>query len=199
MEVQQEPKMTVNEVWDSVDLYTVRCTKCLKWRLVPTKDKYEEIREMIEEEPFQCESARDWHQNISCNDETDVKQDESLRWAMDKPSIPRTPTGWQRIIRLRAPGGTKFADIYYVSPSNKRTRSKNELERYLAENPNYKEEGVISSRFSFRSPVALDADYVNTKRQAVSEPSQDMIANHTSQISPSENVNSKKDEAIPEV
>ncbi|KAL3637064.1 Methyl-CpG binding domain [Castilleja foliolosa] len=187
MAVQQEPKMSAKQVWDSVEHYTVRCTKCSKWRLIPTKEKYEQIREKIEEEPFQCESAREWRQNISCNDQTDVKQDDNLQWAMDKPSIPRTPSGWQRIIRLRAKGGTKFADVYYVSPSNKRMRSKVELERYLAENPSYQEEGVVASRFSFQSPVALDADYANAKRRAVSAP-EDTSANHT-----------QKDEAIPKV
>ncbi|GFP79071.1 methyl-cpg-binding domain-containing protein 2 [Phtheirospermum japonicum] len=174
MAVQQEPNMTIKQVWDSIEMYTVRCSKCLKWRLIPTKEKYEQIRERIDEEPFQCESTREWQKNIYCDDESDVKQDDSLRWAMDKPSIPRTPTGWQRIIRLRAKGGTKFADIYYVSPSNKRIRSMVELERYLAENPNYQAEGVIASRFSFQSPVALDADYVNAKRRGVSASSQDM-------------------------
>ncbi|GFP79335.1 methyl-cpg-binding domain-containing protein 2 [Phtheirospermum japonicum] len=73
---------------------TVRCSKCLKWRLIHTKEKYEQIRERIDEEHFQCESAREWQQNIYCDDESDVKQDDILRWAMDKPSIPQTSTGW---------------------------------------------------------------------------------------------------------
>ncbi|KAI8573694.1 hypothetical protein RHMOL_Rhmol01G0297100 [Rhododendron molle] len=41
----------------SMGALTVQCANCFKWRLVPTKEKYEEIREHISEEPFSCETA----------------------------------------------------------------------------------------------------------------------------------------------
>ncbi|GER46995.1 methyl-CPG-binding domain protein 02 [Striga asiatica] len=163
----REENKRAKRAWESVKQYTVRCGKCGKWRLIPTKEKYELIREMIAEESFECEKAREWWAHISCDDE----QDGSLKWAMDKPGVPKTPASWQRIIRIRAEGGTKFADVYYVSPSNKRLRSKVELERHLVENPNYKREGVDISRFSFQCPVAFEADYVNAKRRTISNSS----------------------------
>lgn len=108
----QAPSISTKRVWESVQLYSVKCGKCYKWRLIPTKEKYEEIREAIEQQPFSCETAREWRPEISCDDEADIKQDSNYRWAMDRPSIPQTPYGWQRIIRIRAEGGTKFADVY---------------------------------------------------------------------------------------
>ncbi|KAK6135606.1 hypothetical protein DH2020_030654 [Rehmannia glutinosa] len=179
----QELSVTAKTVWDSVKLYTVQCSECSKWRLIPTKEKYEKIRERIFEESFQCQKVREWRENISCDDDSDVNQDGSLCWAIDKPSIPQTPPGWQRIMRLRAEGGTKFADIY------------------LSQHPKYQQEGVSISRFSFQSPVPLDADYV-AKRRAVSASSKDMTVNPIPNISPSVNVNSHCDgpnKAIPEI
>ncbi|KAG8367549.1 hypothetical protein BUALT_Bualt16G0083400 [Buddleja alternifolia] len=186
-EMEREQGVSTKKVWDSVQLYTVRCANCSKWRLIPTKEKYEEIRESIVERPFLCEKAREWRPDISCADESDVKQDDSLHWAMDKPKIPQTPPGWQRIIRIRAEGGTKYADVYYVAPSNKRLRSMVELSRYhlssivkawrslnreiRISNASYfryiseHHEGVSISQFSFQPPVPLDENYI-AKRQA---------------------------------
>ncbi|XP_020549765.1 methyl-CpG-binding domain-containing protein 2-like [Sesamum indicum] len=110
--MEQEQAIGAKRVWESVKLYTVKCAKCSKWRLIPTKEKYEEIRERIVERSFLCDTARAWRPNVSCNEESDVKQDDSFLWPMDKPRIPQTPPGWQRILRIRAEGGTKFADVY---------------------------------------------------------------------------------------
>ncbi|KAK6151624.1 hypothetical protein DH2020_014259 [Rehmannia glutinosa] len=163
--MEQEQVMGAKKVWESVKYYAVRCAKCSKWRLIPTKEKYEEIRARIGEELFLCETAREWRPDISCEDEADVKQDDNFLWAMDRPRIPQTPPGWQRILRIRAEGGKKFADVYYVAPSNKRFRSMVELSRYIDEHPEY--QGVSLSQFSFQSPVPLDEKYV-AKRQACS-------------------------------
>ncbi|XP_057767130.1 methyl-CpG-binding domain-containing protein 2-like [Salvia miltiorrhiza] len=153
------------KVWESVKLYTVRCGVCSKWRLIPSKHKYEEIRAKLGEEMFECATAREWRPQISCAHESDVEQDDgNFRWAMDKPNIPQTPPAWQRILRIRAEGGTKFADVYYVSPSNKRLRSMVELSRYLEENPRYEEDKIKVSHFSFQPPLPLDHKYV-AKRQ----------------------------------
>lgn len=109
--MEQDQSMEAKRVWESIKFYAVRCAKCSKWRLIPTKEKYEEIRERIGEQLFHCETAREWRPEISCEDEPDVEQDGNCRWAMDRPRIPRTPPGWQRILRIRAEGGTKFADV----------------------------------------------------------------------------------------
>ncbi|KAI3454761.1 hypothetical protein Pfo_011424 [Paulownia fortunei] len=144
--MEREQGMPAKKVWESVKSYTVRCAKCSKWRLIPTKEKYEEIRARIGEQLFFYEA--------------DVKQDDSYCWALDKPRIPQTPPGWQRILRIRAEGGTKFADVYYVAPSNKRFRSMVELSRYISEHPEYVQEGVSISQFSFQPPIPLDEKYI---------------------------------------
>lgn len=157
---------------DSITNFTVQCANCLKWRFIPSKEKYEQIRETIVEQPFVCEMAHEWRPEVTCDDEPDlVKDDGSWRWAIDKPSIPKPPPGWQRILRLRAEGGTKFADVYYVPPSSgKWLRTTREVERYLNEHPEYI--GITMSQFSFQTPVPLEKNYVR-KRLARSSASQD--------------------------
>lgn len=100
----------------SVGAFTVQCANCYKWRLIPTKEKYEEIREHVLEDPFFCEKAREWRSDISCDDPTDISQDGSRLWAIDKPNIAQPPRGWQRLLRIRGEGSTKFADVYVSLP-----------------------------------------------------------------------------------
>ncbi|KAL6521285.1 methyl-CpG-binding domain-containing protein [Orobanche gracilis] len=147
----------------SIGAFTVQCANCLKWRLIPTKEKYEEIREHIIEQPFLCEMAREWRPDISCDDHPDITQDGSRLWAIDKPSIAQPPPGWQRLLRIRGEGSTKFADVYYVSPSGKRLRSMVEIHRYLYEHPEYMNEGVNLSQFSFQIPRPLQENYVRKR------------------------------------
>ncbi|XP_051150320.1 methyl-CpG-binding domain-containing protein 2-like [Andrographis paniculata] len=147
----------------SVGAFTVQCENCCKWRLIPTKEKYEEIRENIMERPFVCEDGREWKPEMSCDVPADINQDGSRFWAIDRPGIAKTPTGWQRLIRIRAEGGTKFADVYYVSPTGKRLRSMVELERYLSENPEYAASGINMVNFSFKIPRPQQPDYVRKR------------------------------------
>lgn len=147
----------------SVGAFTVQCANCFKWRLIPTKEKYEEIREHILENPFVCETARDWRPDISCEDPADISQDGSRLWAIDKPSIAKPPRGWQRILHIRGEGSTKFADIYYQAPTGKRLRSMVEIQKYLLEHPEYIREGVTLSQFSFQIPRPLQEDYVKKR------------------------------------
>ncbi|KZV24338.1 methyl-CpG-binding domain-containing protein 2-like [Dorcoceras hygrometricum] len=164
--VQSPSTSPAKKVWDSVTAYAVQCASCSKWRLAPSKETYEEIRETAKENPFTCDIGRQWKPDVSCDTESDVSPgDQNWLWAMDKPNIPRTPKGWQRIIRARSGGGTKFADVYYVSPSNKRLRSTVELNRYLGEHPQFAQEGVTRSQFSFQSPVAFDEYCVEKRRR----------------------------------
>ena len=94
-----------------IGAFAVQCASCQKWRLVSTKEKYEEIRERIREDPFVCEKAREWKPDVTCNDPTDVSQDGSKLWAIDKPDIAQAPQGWERLIKIRGEGSTKFADV----------------------------------------------------------------------------------------
>ncbi|XP_057806503.1 methyl-CpG-binding domain-containing protein 2-like isoform X1 [Salvia miltiorrhiza] len=147
----------------SVGAFTVQCANCFKWRLIPTQEKYEDIREHIMEQPFVCEAGREWRPDISCDDPPDLVQDGSRLWAIDKPSIARPPPGWQRLLKFRGEGSSKFADVYYVAPSGKRLRSMVEVQRYLEEHPEYKEQGVRLSQFSFQIPRPLQENYVRKR------------------------------------
>ncbi|XWS52317.1 hypothetical protein CRYUN_Cryun11dG0057700 [Craigia yunnanensis] len=92
-----------------------------------------------------------------------ISQDGSRLWAIDKPNIAQPPPGWQRLLRIRGEGSTKFADIYYQAPSGKRLRSVVEVQKYLIEHPEYATEGVSLSRFSFQIPKPLQEDYVRKR------------------------------------
>lgn len=101
-----------SRTFQSIGTFTVQCASCFKWRIIPTKEKYEQIREKILEEPFVCQHAREWRPDIACEDPEDISQDGSRIWAIDKPNIAQPPSGWQRLLRIRGEGGTKFADVY---------------------------------------------------------------------------------------
>lgn len=152
-----------SRVLPSVGAFTVQCANCFKWRFIPTKEKYEEIREHILEQPFYCETAREWRPDISCDDAADLSQDGSRLWAIDKPNIAQPPPGWQRLLRIRGEGSTKFADIYYEAPSGKRLRSMVEIQKYLLEHPEYLTDGVTLSQFSFQIPKPLQENYVRKR------------------------------------
>ncbi|PON41127.1 Methyl-CpG DNA binding [Parasponia andersonii] len=152
-----------SRVLPSVGAFTVQCANCFKWRLIPTKEKYEEIREHILEQPFYCETAREWRPDISCDDPADISQDGSRLWAIDKPNIAQAPPGWQRLLRIRGEGSTKFADVYYVAPSGKRLRSMVEVQKYLLEHPEYTRDGVTMTQFSFQIPRPLQENYVRKR------------------------------------
>ncbi|RDX99530.1 Methyl-CpG-binding domain-containing protein 2, partial [Mucuna pruriens] len=184
----RKPSHSVPRVLPSVGAFTVQCAFCFKWRLIPTKEKYEEIREHILEQPFVCQKAREWRPDVSCDDPEDISQDGSRIWAIDKPNISQPPAGWQRLLRIRGEGSTKFADIYYIAPSGKRFRSMVEVQKYvpaasaslslqcylesylafsellfLVDHPEYTRDGVTLSQFSFQIPKPLQENYVRKR------------------------------------
>ncbi|KAI3711829.1 hypothetical protein L1987_70377 [Smallanthus sonchifolius] len=158
----------VKRILPAVGAFTVQCANCFKWRFIPTKEKYEEIREHIIEKPFVCASAHEWRPGISCDDPPDIEQDGSRLWAIDKPNIAQPPPGWQRDLRIRGEGGTKFADIYYTPPTGgKVLRSIHEVGKYLIEHPEYVEQGVTLAQFSFQVPKPLREDYIRKRPSSV--------------------------------
>ncbi|XP_020220201.1 methyl-CpG-binding domain-containing protein 2 [Cajanus cajan] len=159
----RKPSHSVSSVLPSVGAFTVQCASCFKWRLIPTKEKYEEIREHILEQPFFCQTAREWRPDVSCDDPEDISQDGSRIWAIDKPNIAQPPAGWQRLLRIRGEGCSKFADIYYVAPSGKRLRSMVEIQKFLTDHPEYTRDGVTMKQFSFQIPKPLQENYVRKR------------------------------------
>ncbi|KAH7287673.1 hypothetical protein KP509_32G068800 [Ceratopteris richardii] len=149
-------KKTTVKVVPSVQAFTVQCAKCFKWRIIPSKEQYEQIRQDIIENPFFCTSLRP---GASCADPPELAQDAKLLWAIDKPSIPLTPNGWRRLFVIRGSHSRTFGDIYYVTPTGKRLRSMTEIERFLSQHPELLEGGLSLSQFSFSTPKALGEKY----------------------------------------
>ncbi|XP_006656452.2 methyl-CpG-binding domain-containing protein 2-like isoform X1 [Oryza brachyantha] len=177
-----KPRHRYNTVLPSIGAYTVQCARCFKWRIIPTKEKYEELRENIYQDVFVCERTSEWNRIISCVDPEDISQDGSRLWAIDKGNISQTPPGWDREVRIRGEGCSKFADVYYTSPSGKKLRSLVEIGRYLAENPHFIKEGVNLTQFSFATPKPLQEDYVRKHTYAAAPESPDLL--ETAQVDP---------------
>ncbi|CAN6445188.1 unnamed protein product [Victoria cruziana] len=154
------------KILPDIGTFTVQCAMCLKWRIIPTKEEYEAIRETIIEEPFICEYAKKWRPDISCDDPHDLEPDDSKIWAIDKPNISQPPPGWQRLLRIRSEGSSKFADVYYVAPTGKRLRSMVEVQKFLLSHPEYMEAGVNLSQFSYQIPKPLNDGYVRKRSSA---------------------------------
>eukprot|EP00250_Pteridium_aquilinum_P016178 c22985_g1_i1 orf=269-898(+) len=100
------------EILPTVGAFTVQCAQCMKWRFIPTKEQYEVIRQSILEKPFFCSSAATWRPNASCDDPLEISPELHELWAIDRPSIPSPPEGWERLIIIRPAGSVKFADMY---------------------------------------------------------------------------------------
>ncbi|EOA15689.1 hypothetical protein CARUB_v10006399mg, partial [Capsella rubella] len=147
----------------------VQCGRCLKWRLIPSMEKYEILREKHVEVPFFCEAASEWAPNLSC--QVPGFKTSCEMWAIDAPSIPCPPTGWRRLVQVRrGEREKKFADVYYYPPtplSNIRLRSQSEVKMFLENHPEYTRKGVNMSQFSFKLPKRLD-DYM--KKHILQEP-----------------------------
>lgn len=135
--------------------FAVQCAQCMKWRKVPTLEQYEDIRATISQSPFVCSTSQPWHQGASCDDPADLEQDSTLLWAMDRQDIPRPPAGWRRRIVVRGGTSNKFSDVYYHTPTGKSLRSMNDVEKFLAEHPEFASKGITKDQFSFASPRPL--------------------------------------------
>lgn len=163
-----EPRLVSRQVFDNrkvvpeVGAFTVQCANCFKWRLIPDQEKYEVIREHITDQPFTCETTREWDREISCDDPTDLEQDGTRIWAIDKPNIAQPPPGWKRLLRLRSEGSSKFADVYYTSPTGTKLRSIPDVQRYLDNHPEQKQVADVR-RFSFQIPRPLRENYVRKR------------------------------------
>ena len=131
----------------SVDIYAAQCKLCMKWRVIDTQEEFEEIRHKIIREPFDCSKKA----NCSCDDPADIEYDSSRIWAIYKPNIPKTPQGFKRSLVLRK-DYSKF-DSYYITPTGKRLRSRNEMASYLKDHPQHS--GVSILDFEFSTPKIM--------------------------------------------
>ncbi|CAM8985547.1 unnamed protein product [Rhodiola kirilowii] len=131
----------------TVGMYSVECSECFKWRLIPTEEEFEEIRSNLTKNPFRCNRK----ENTSCDDPTDIEYDASRTWVIDKPDLPKTPKGFKRKLVLRR--DYSKMDAYFVTPTGKRVKGPAEIAAYLESNPNIK--GVSVSDFHFATPKIM--------------------------------------------
>ncbi|XP_010242547.1 PREDICTED: methyl-CpG-binding domain-containing protein 1-like [Nelumbo nucifera] len=132
----------------SVSLFAVQCGKCFKWRVIPTKEEYEDIRSRFVEDPWFCSNRS----GISCEDLAEIEYDNTRTWVIDKPNIPKTPDGFEREVVMRK--DYSRMDTYYITPTGKKVRAPSEVEKYLEANPKYK--GVAVSDFNFAVPKVME-------------------------------------------
>ncbi|CAL5094863.1 unnamed protein product [Urochloa decumbens] len=134
---------------DSVGLYAVQCYKCYKWRMVPTKEEFETLRENFTEDPWFCSRRED----CSCDDPADLEYDNTRVWVMDKPNIPKPPPETERLVIMRR-DFTKM-DTYYVMPNGKRARCAGDVDKFLEAFPGYKDR-ISTSDFNFAPPKIVE-------------------------------------------
>ncbi|KAJ6838804.1 methyl-CpG-binding domain-containing protein 4-like [Iris pallida] len=119
---------------ETVGAYAVQCGRCSKWRLIPSREEYETIRESFIEDPWFC----DKNPEVSCDDPGDIEYDTSRLWVIDKPNAPKTPPNTTRSLSLRK--NLSRTDVTYVMPNGKRVRSTVEVEKFLETYPEYKDQ-----------------------------------------------------------
>ncbi|KAB5544025.1 hypothetical protein DKX38_012137 [Salix brachista] len=73
-------------------------------------------------------------------------------WAIDRPGILKTPEGFTRSLELRRDFSRMNA--YYITPTEKKLRTRNEITAFIEANPKYQD--VELSAFSFTSPKVME-------------------------------------------
>ncbi|XP_071700901.1 methyl-CpG-binding domain-containing protein 4-like [Rutidosis leptorrhynchoides] len=142
----------------SVDTFAVQCNDCFKWRTLATEEEFEEFRSKQSEDPFVCTKL----EGIVCDKPADIEYDSTRTWVMDKPNIPKTPKGFQRVIVLRR--DYSKMDVQYVTPDGTRVRAAPGIIAYLKEHPEYSH--LSPTDFCFTSPKVMSdtiPDYVEKK------------------------------------
>ncbi|KAJ7972846.1 Methyl-CpG-binding domain protein [Quillaja saponaria] len=132
----------------SVDIYAAQCKTCLKWRVIDTVEEFEGIREKVIEEPFYCSRKP----KVCCEDPADIEYDATRIWVIDKPNLPKAPEGFRRSLVLRK--DYSKLDPYYITPTGKTLRTRNEIAAFIKGHPEY--EGIPLTKFNFSSPKIME-------------------------------------------
>ncbi|CAN0886119.1 Methyl-CpG-binding domain-containing protein 4 [Linum grandiflorum] len=131
----------------AIDTYTAQCHTCRKWRVIPTEEEYENIRCNGIKNKFTCASK-----SLTCDDPADIEYDASRTWVLDKPGVPKTPEGFKRHLVLRR--DFSKMDAYYITPTGKKLRTRNEIASFIASKPEYKD--VDINDFYFTTPKVME-------------------------------------------
>lgn len=115
--------------------------------MIDTQEEFEEIRHKVIQEPFYCSTKA----NSSCDDPADIEYDATRTWVIDKPNLPKSPQGFRRSLVLRR--DYSKLDAYYITPTGKKLRTRNEIAAFLKDHPECK--GISASDFDFSSPKIM--------------------------------------------
>lgn len=116
--------------------------------MIATEEEYEDIRSKMEVNPFVCKRKL----GASCEDPADIEYNATRTWVIDKPGIPKTPEGFKRSLVLRR--DFSKMDAYYITPTGKKLRTRNEIAAFIEADPKYKD--VPLSDFNFTSPKVME-------------------------------------------
>ncbi|EPS71856.1 hypothetical protein M569_02904, partial [Genlisea aurea] len=131
-----------------VDIWSAQCSECFKWRVIPEKGDYEEMRCNLVEHPFACNRLPEG----SCDVPPDIEINNERVWMIDKPGIPTPPRGFERNVFLRK--GCARCDCNYTTPCGKNLRANADVAAFLKTNP--EEYGHLKGEdFSFSVPKIL--------------------------------------------
>jgi len=125
------------------EIYAAQCKLCMKMRVIDTQEEFEEISHKMIRDPFNCNKKA----NCSCDDPADIEYDSSQIWVTYESSIPKAPQGFKRTLELTKDYSKMVC--YYITPTGKKLRSRNEISAYLKDHP---QPGVSASEFDFSSP-----------------------------------------------
>ncbi|KAL3626047.1 Methyl-CpG-binding domain protein 4 [Castilleja foliolosa] len=144
-----KPKRPYNST-KTVEMWSVQCGECFKWRIIPTQEEYEQIRSKFIEDPFVCTNKS----GVSCDDPADLEYDKSQIWVIDKPNLPKTPPGFKRRMVMRS--DYSRMDCYYSTPDGKKLRATTDVVKFLDQHPEYKND-ISANDFSFTSPKVMES------------------------------------------
>ncbi|XP_057782617.1 methyl-CpG-binding domain-containing protein 4-like [Salvia miltiorrhiza] len=144
---QQSKRQSTNGI-TLVDIWSVQCGECFKWRLIPTEEEFEEIRSKFTKDPFVCSKKP----GVSCDDPADIERDDTRTWVIHKPGIPKTPSGFKRRLVMRK--DFSKMDCYYDAANGKRLRASTDVLKFLDKFPKFKND-VSLADFSFTGPKIM--------------------------------------------
>ncbi|KAF2314927.1 hypothetical protein GH714_037188 [Hevea brasiliensis] len=111
---------------------------------------------------------------VTCKDAADIDCNATRTWVIDRPGIPKTPKGFKRSLVLRR--DFSKMDAYYITPTGKKLRTKNEIAAFLEANPKYKD--VSIEDFNFTSPKVMEDTILKMERSRLSSRRQTSSGQH---------------------
>ncbi|XP_047329244.1 methyl-CpG-binding domain-containing protein 4 [Impatiens glandulifera] len=130
-------------------IHAAQCGECFKWRVITTREEFEDIRSKLIEDPFVCSKKKG---GSSCEDPGDIEYDSSRIWAIEKPGLPKTPVGFKNELIIRN-NLSKF-DSYFITPTGEKLKGPSGIASYLKQHPEF-DDRLSVSNFNFTNPKIM--------------------------------------------